>query len=146
MKKDLEDKMFDYAIRFIRTQKVFKKNAYFEQWNETLRVNNIILMDKGTVVDMATAYVESEMYRIIKEYFYDEEEEKVINSRKGVVNRETKEINSYQFPFEIYDYTFYHIKSASINKYINSLVGELSDMIDYIGIKYSSLLGSYYHN
>tara|TARA_R100001460_G_scaffold51042_3_gene89628 strand:- start:7854 stop:8285 length:432 start_codon:yes stop_codon:yes gene_type:complete len=140
----MEDKLFDYAIQYIRTQKVFRKDAYFEEWNETLRVNNIILLDKATVVDMAMCHIESEMYRIIKEYFYDEEEEKVVNSRKGVVNHETKQIDSYQFPFEIYDYDFYNIKSASMNEYVNSTVSELSEMVDYIGIKYSSLLGSYY--
>ncbi len=138
--------MFDYAIQYIRTQKVFSEDAYFEEWNETLRVNNIIQMDKATVVDMAMCHIESEMYRIIKEYFSHEEEKKVVNSRKGVVNHETKKINSYQFPFEIYDYDFYHIKSASINEYVYSITRELSEMVDYIGLKYSSILGSYYYN
>ena len=142
----MEHRMFDYAIQYIRTQKVFSEDAYFEEWNETLRVNNIIQMDKATVVDMAMCHIESEMYRIIKEYFSHEEEKKVVNSRKGVVNHETKKINSYQFPFEIYDYDFYHIKSASINEYVYSITRELSEMVDYIGLKYSSILGSYYYN
>ena len=140
----MEDKLFDYAIQYIRTQKVFRKDAYFEEWNETLRVNNIILLDKATVVDMAMCHIESEMYRIIKEYFYDEEEEKVVNSKEGVINHKSEEYKNYLFPFEIYDYSLYHVRSASVNEYVQSLVGELERMVDYIGIKYSSLLGSYY--
>lgn len=141
-----EDRLFDYAIQYIRTQKIFCEDAYFEGWNETLRVNNIIQLDKATVVDMAMCHIESEMYRIIKEYFLDEEEKKITSYRKGVVNHETKQITSYEFPFEIYDYDFYHIKSASISEYVNSIIRELSEMVDYIGIKYSSMLGSYYYN
>lgn len=141
-----EDRLFDYAIQYIRTQKVFCEDAYFEEWNETLRVNNIIQLDKATVVDMAMCHIESEMYRIIKEYFLDEEEKKITNYRKGVVNHETKQITSYEFPFEIYDYSLYHVRSSSVNSYVQSMVGELEEMVDYIGVKYSSILGSYYYN
>jgi hypothetical protein len=127
----MEDKLFDYAIQYIRTQKVFRKDAYFEEWNETLRVNNIILLDKATVVDMAMCHVESEMYRIIKEYFNGDEEHLILHG-------------DCEFPFDVYDYSVYHVKSASVNEYVQSLVGELDEMASYIAKKYSSLLGSYY--
>ena len=128
----MEDKMFDYAIRYIRTQKVFRKDAYFEEWNETLRVNNIIQMDKATVVDMAMCYIESEMNYVVNEYFSHQEEPTM-----------AKESN---FPFEIYDYGHYLALFEHANPYIHSVLRELSDMVDYIDITYSSLLGSYYYN
>lgn len=126
----MEDKMFDYAIRYIRTQKVFCEDAYFEEWNETLRVNNIIQMDKATVVDMAMCYIESEMNYVVNEYFSHQEEPTM-----------AKESN---FPFEIYDYGHYISLLEHANPYIHSVLRDLSEVVDYIDKKYSSLLGSYY--
>lgn len=128
----MEDKVFDYAIRYIRTQKVFRKDAYFEEWNETLRVNNIIQMDKATVVDMAMCYIESEMTYVVNEYFSHQEEPTM-----------AKESN---FPFEIYDYGHYISLLEHANPYIHSVLRDLSEVVDYIDKKYSSLLGSYYYN
>lgn len=128
----MEDKIYDYAIRYIRTQKVFRKDAYFEEWNETLRVNNIIQMDKATVVDMAMCYIESEMSYVVNEYFSHQEEPTM-----------AKESN---FPFEIYDYGHYISLLEHANPYIHSVLRDLSEVVDYIDKKYSSLLGSYYYN
>lgn len=128
----MEDKIYDYAIRYIRTQKVFRKDAYFEEWNETLRVNNIIQMDKATVVDMAMCYIESEMTYVVNEYFSHQEEPTM-----------AKESN---FPFEIYDYGHYISLLEHANPYIHSVLRDLSEVVDYIDKKYSSLLGSYYYN
>lgn len=128
----MEDKIYDYAIRYIRTQKVFRKDAYFEEWNETLRVNNIIQMDKATVVDMAMCYIESEMTYVVNEYFSHQEEPTM-----------AKESN---FPFEIYDYGHYISLLEHANPYIHSVLRDLSEVVDYIEAKYSSMLGSYYYN
>ena len=128
----MEDKMFDYAIRYIRTQKVFRKDAYFEEWNETLRVNNIIQMYKATVVDMAMCYIESEMTYVVNEYFSHQKEPTM-----------AKESN---FPFEIYDYGHYISLLEHANPYIHSVLRDLSEVVDYIEAQYSSMLGSYYYN
>lgn len=128
----MEDKMFDYAIRCMRKQEVFKEDAYFEEWNETLRVNNIILLDKATVVDMAMCYIESEMTYIVTEYFSHQEEPKMAEKSN--------------FPFEIYDYAYYSTLFEHTNPYIHSVINNLNDMVNYIDEKYSSQLGSYYYN
>lgn len=124
--------MFDYAIRCMRKQEVFKEDAYFEEWNETLRVNNIILLDKATVVDMAMCYIESEMTYIVTEYFSHQEEPKTAEKSN--------------FPFEIYDYAYYSTLLEHANPYIHSVINKLNDMVNYIDEKYSSQLGSYYYN
>lgn len=128
----MEDRMFDYAIRCIRTQKVFSEDAYFDEWNETLRVNNVILLDKATVVDMAMCYIQNEMSYIINEYFSYQEE--------AVLAKLSN------FPFDVYDYEYYSTSFERTNPYIHSVINKLKSMVDYIEEKYSSILGSYYYN
>jgi hypothetical protein len=128
----MEDKIYDYAIRFIRTQNTFCECAYFEQWNESIKVNGIIQVEKATMVDMAMCYIESEMSYVVNEYFSHQEEPTM-----------AKESN---FPYEIYDYGHYISLLEHANPYIHSVLRELSEMVDYIDKTYSSLLGSYYFN
>lgn len=128
----MEDRMFDYAIRHIRTQKIFNDDCYFDEWNETLRVNNVILLDKATVVDMAMCYIQVEMAYIINEYFSYQEE--------AVLAKLSN------FPFDVYDYEYYSTSFERTNPYIHSVINKLKSMVDYIDEKYSSILGSYYYN
>ena len=128
----MEDKIYDYAIRYIKTQKVFCEDAYFEQWNETIKVNDIIQLEKATMIDMAMCYIECEMTHIVNEYFSHQEEPTM-----------AKKSN---FPFEIYDYGHYLALFEHANPYIHSALRELSEVVDYIDTTYSSLLGSYYFN
>tara|TARA_R100001510_G_C7454460_1_gene77807 strand:- start:103 stop:501 length:399 start_codon:yes stop_codon:yes gene_type:complete len=132
MKKDLEDKIYDYAIRHIRKQKTFCDDAYFEQWNESIKVNGIIQLEKATMIDMAMAYIEGEMTYIVYEYFSHQEEPTMAEE--------------HNFPFEIYDYGHYISLLEHANPYIHSEVRDLSDLVDYIDEKYSSLLGSFYYS
>ena len=125
-----EDKIYDYAIRFIRRQQTFCKDATFEQWNGSIKVNGIIQIEKATMIDMAMAYIESEMTYVVNEYFSHQEEPTM-----------AKEHN---FPFGIYDYGHYISLLEYANPYIHSEVRDLNDLVDYIDEKYSSLLKSIY--
>ena len=128
----MEDKIYDYAIRFIKTQKIFCEDAYFEQWNESIKVNSIIQLEKATMVDMAMCYIECEMTYVVNEYFSHQEEPTMAKE--------------YNFPFEIYDYDHYIDSFQYSNPYIHGEIKKLKEMVDYIDKTYSSLLGSYYFN
>ena len=130
MKQDLEDKIYDYAIRHIRKQKTFCKDATFEQWNESIRVDGIIHLKKATMIDMAMAYIEGEMTYIVYEYFSHKHD---ATMAKG-----------HNFPFDIYDYGHYISLLEHANPYMHSEVRDLNDLVDYIDEKYSSLLKSIY--
>ena len=130
MKQDLEDKIYDYAIRHIRKQKTFCKDATFEQWNESIRVDGIIHLKKATMIDMAMAYIECEITYIVYEYFSHQEDPTMA---KG-----------HNFPFDIYDYGHYISLLEHANPYMHSEVRDLNDLVDYIDEKYSSLLKSIY--
>ena len=128
----MEDKLYDYAVRFIKTQNTFCECAYFEQWNESIKVNSIIQIEKATMVDMAMCYIESEMTYIVKEYFSHQEEPTMAQE--------------HNFPYDIYDYGHYIDLLEHANPYIHSVLRDLSEVVDYIDKKYSSLLGSYYYS
>jgi len=134
MKQDLEYKMFDYAIRQMRRHEIFNNDCTFEEFNETLRVENGVWIEltKASIVDMAMAHVEGEMAYLVNEYFSHQEEPTMAKE--------------YNFPFEIYDYDHYLDSFQYSNPYIHGEVKKLKEMVDYIDEKYSSLLGSYYYN
>lgn len=130
----MEDKLFDYAIRYMRRHEIFNNDCTFEEFNETLRVENGVWIEltKASIVDMAMAYVEGEMAYVVNEYFSHQEEPTMAKE--------------YNFPFEIYDYGHYLALFEHANPYIHSVVRDLSEVVDYIDKTYSSLLGSYYFN
>lgn len=82
------------------------------------------------MVDMAMCYIESEMSYVVNEYFSHQEEPTMAEE--------------HNFPYDIYDYGHYISLLEHANPYIHSVLRDLSEVVDYIDKKYSSLLGSYY--